>query len=720
MTFKTRAGTWHVHAARTASVGLLGIMYALNCFAQNNETGNQSGLLEEITVTAQKKSTSLQQTPLAITAMTGDMLESAGIGSTLDLQLATPGMVMSPAVVVGFTFIRGIGTDIDSVGSDPSVAYYLDGVYIPRPAATIQELTDVDRVEVVKGPQGTLYGRNATGGVINIITKLPSDKFQGSARAGFGDYGSQKFSGTVSGPLVGDRLLGSVSISKTKHDGYTENLFLGGTVGDRDGWVGHGILRYRPSDNLDVVMAVDHSDDDDSRGGDLKVLSADAPAAALAGGTVPSDPRKVLLDFKPTFKSTSDGVSGKVTWKANGLTFTSITAYRKYGFKGSIDVDGTQVGFFNQNASTTDSKSFSEELQLTSSQAGRTEWIAGLYYFTEDASQKFNLDLPLFGLGLNLNGSNKTTALAPFGQLTYKITDKLRVTGGLRYNREEKDHQVATFFNGIPTGNSTDKKRWTDWTPKFGVDYQASDNLFLYASITSGFKSGGFNSTAIQPAFNPEKILSQEAGLRWDYWEGRGRFNLTGFHYNYKDLQTNKYTPLGIVTIENAAKATVQGLEAEFALVPVQGLTLNLGAAFLDAKYDEYLTADPERPALGVQNLSGNKLTHAPDLTVSASAQYAMSLGGNGNLVSRVQFAYRGKSFYTPFNDIGVSDHGYRLWDASLRYTDPNDRWNAQLFVRNIGNELYLTHMARSAAFTGTVGYYGAPRTYGIEIGVDF
>jgi iron complex outermembrane receptor protein len=674
--------------------------------------------IETVTVTASKRATDIQTTPMSITAISGDQLDAEQINSTSDLAMHVPSFVMSTDFIQGEAYIRGIGTDIASISADPSVAFMIDGIYLPRVSNTLQDLFDVDRVEVLNGPQGTLYGRNATGGVINIISKQPSDTFSLDADALYGTYNEQRYRFDVTGPL-GDDVSGRLSVISDSRDGYVKNLYLGGTVDPMRSWAGRGSIRIQPNSNLEITLTADYSQDRGAPSSGIHVLSDDAPAL-LFGGTVTNDPYKAYEDLRNQENTQQYGFSGKVVWNLGDMTLTSLTGYRDSHYHVVLDLDGTQADFFIHDPDTQSSRSFSQEFQLTSNPGGPLSWILGAYYFNEDAHSLYDLFIPIASQNLEPIGSNRTNAYAAYGEATYDVTDKFKLTAGLRFSDENKQATLVEESSGFLIGSFAGGKTWTAFTPKFGAQYFVDPNVMLYATATRGFKSGGFNSTALQSpqGFSPEYVWSYEAGLKSTLLDDRLILNVDGFYYDYSNLQVNKYDSAAVVTLENAAKATIKGLEAEVDYQPINGLTLSSNFSLLDPEYDNYLSVNPDDPSAGAISLKGNQMVRAPKFSMNFAAQYVANMGDSGSLTTRVEYSYRSKIYFTAFDDPGVAQNGYGLLNASVRYDSENGRWSLSAFVDNITNQLYYQEKARSAMFVGTIGWPGVPRTAGVSASI--
>lgn len=677
------------------------------------------GTVEGIVVTAQRYESVLEKTPIAIAVLGSDALEAANIDSSMDLTLAVPGFVMSSNIVQGQAYLRGIGTDISSISADPSVAFILDGVYLPRLSTAQQDLFDVQRVEVVKGPQGTLYGRNATGGVVAITSKTPSSAFEGSADALIGNYDQRRFRATLSGPL-GDDVAARVSVLRRSRDGFVYDPVGRRSIDNVSDWAGRAMLSVKLGDDGKLLLSADTTRSRGAPSSAVRIISATAPALGF-GGTVNPDRYKTNQNFPNQVHNDQSGVSAKLDWMFGDLEFNSITAYRESDFKLVLDLDGTQANWFTHNPDLQKSKTFSQEVQLS----GRTEklqWLAGAYFFSEDSSASYNLFLPLVGVNQRPEATNETRAYAAFAQGSYSLTDRLKATAGLRYSYEKKDATVAVFVNNVRRGAFVGDDNWDAFTPKFGLEFQATETTLVYGSITRGFKSGGFNSTAIQSPqdFRPEYVWAYEAGLKSVLADGRARIGLTAFYYDYTDLQVNKYDAVNIVTLENAANAKIKGFEAEIAARPTDAWNVSASITLLDAEYADFTSVDPDNGAAGPLSLKGNQLVRTPKTAATISTDYTFDLPGDLELTARASYSYRSRIYFTPFNTAEVSQKGFGVGNASLDLKPREGPWRASVFVKNLGKSFYYQEIARSRTIVGTIGWPGDPRTYGVELGVSF
>lgn len=681
------------------------------------ELANDS--FEEILVTAERRESSLQETPISITALTEKSLNQYGVQDIFDLQLMTPGLIVSQTFQ-GNIYIRGIGTDLQGVGADASVALHLDGIYVTRPNAAVQDFYDVERIEVLRGPQGTLYGRNATGGVINVISKQPINEFSASGDILYGNYNKLRFRGAISGPLIKDKLLARFAFMSSNRDGYVDNLATGTDLLDEDVMSARGMLKFIGSDNFDALLTIDGTRNR-SRSLALAVIDPQNNLGVLFGGNsnAPGDYFNIYNDMEAPMKRDQYGVSLKMNWRLEGVTVTSISAYRRSSTRRALDSEATDFPFVGEEGSWEKSKAFTQEIQLSSNNESPLQWVLGAFYLHEKAKADFLVLFPFIGADITIPAENTVNALAGFGQATYAVTDALRITAGLRYSYEKKDESNANTFNDVVTVTGGGKDSWKAWTPKFVVDYKMAEDVMAYLSATRGFKSGGFNSVGFQPSFDPEYIWSYEAGLKTAFLDNKVQANLSGFYYDYSDLQVTVID--GVSTaVDNAAKARVYGAELEMVLRPVKGLTIEGSLALLDAKFKELTTEDPVLPGV-LQDFSGNRLPRSPKTTASLAVQYTWPVANYGSLSARGEYQYNGQMYFSQYNAPYEQQDEFSVVNAKLTFTSEDERWNISVFGKNLSDKTYLVSAFRLAIIGGgSVGTVAPPRTYGVSFGFNF
>jgi len=733
---------------------------AAPAYAQDDTTAADSADEEQtIVVTATKRETDLQETPASISAVTGDTLQQRQIVDIEGLAQQLPSVNFGQTTGNARIAIRGIGFDNTTVGNEGRVAYHLDGVFISRPAAALTGFYDIERVEVLRGPQGTLYGRNATGGAINVIPRAPGDRLNGYFEASYGNYEAFRLEGAVGGPLaegVGARL----SFQVNERDGFGTNLTNGRDVDDLSTRAIRAQLHFEPSADLEIRLAADwfHQDDhaysfhflgQGSRPdpNSTPPLPGQQLTGIRAGGVVPLNLRDSTSDSGPDNERTFWGLSANIRWDLGAVELNSVTGYRDNDFQITSDLDVTSAPLtvydqFEQ------SEHFSQELRL-SGDFGRGDWMIGGYYFTESlfGGTRIALDpvvlanaapvlppLSFYRQGYYGVGELDTEAWALFANVRFELGDRFAVRLGARYSDEERrvDEELkldfatpwppfVPQFPPTPPGvRRQAQDSWSSFTPSATLEYRATDDLFFYATWSRGFKSGGFNLGVVQAPFRPERLDDYEGGVRATWLDGRLTTNLSVFYYDYSNLQVTKIVGTAVV-IENAASARVTGLEAEIVLRPVRNFQIDAALSLLDTEYQDYVSADPARPQLGPLDLSGNELTQSPNYTLNLGASYTwetdigdITLRGEGRFVDRVWF--------TQFNVDYVSQPAYELFNAYLTWRSRDERFSVTAFMRNIGNEDIVSAGFIGSSLVGSplLGSFEPPRIYGVTAGVRF
>lgn len=723
-----------------------------------------SAALEEVVITAEKRATNLQDTPISIAAFSGDDLERAGIASTDGLANLTPGLNIQKEVI-GKVVIRGVGTENFSVGSDPGVAIHQDGVYLARSSVAIFDFFDIERIEVLRGPQGTLYGRNATGGVLNIISRKPEPELGGYAKVDIGNFAKKRLEGVFNTP-VNDSVAFRVSALWAERDGYTENKFANaGALGidqldNQELWAARAQLSFEPSPTFEGLLQIDVSRDDSNPTAFKYFTHADGDPNIY--WTLPSDQRlRSLREVSQGYernilnsdrlvpsigRAYTDAANLKLTWDLGDVQLMSQTAYRETVFSWLNDGDGTDV-FFVTYFQDDDSKQTTQEFQLSNTDEGALKWILGAFYLKEESKTFSGLAFTGLSLGgpgspegILIDGESNTESYSAFGQATYSFNDRLRVIGGVRYTKDSKQgdmlYNLAGLiflpqFLGFPAGlewSDVLDDSWSAVTPKVGVDFDFTDDVMGYVSATRGFKSGGFNLIGRQGPYDPEFLWSYEAGLKTRLADGRVIANFSAFQYNYKDMQVGKITNASDV-LTNAGEATLRGLEAEIRAALGGGFELNAGMSILDAKFDEFLTEDPAvtpLPAGGdassslgpyagpcesrtgpfvagsqAVSLAGCDLRRAPPFTGNIGLSYTTPLN-DGEFSIRGDYSYKDKQYFTQFNRDEVAQDGFGLLSLRAGWQSDDDRWGVTVYVDNLTDEdYYLTVLESGIAPAG-------------------
>ncbi len=708
----------------------------------------------EIVVTAQKRSESVQKIPLAVSAIGGDTLQQRGASGLAALGQIVPGLNVSEQIGQARLTLRGIGVDNISTGAESSVAFNQDGIFYSRSAAALASFYDVNRVEVLRGPQGTLYGRNATGGSVNIITNRPTDSLHGALNLTGGNYETINGDGFISGPLS-DTVSGRLSFQVQHHDGYGKNLVTGTDIDNKNSQAVRGQLLVKPDDRLSILIAGDYYRSRDRSNtyhyfgpaGQTAGGQPITPTGLLLGGFAAPNPRDTATGHDPSARADFYGARIEIGYQiSNSVTLRSLSAYRRSEYQVHSDISPISVELFPLTE-TEKSDQFTQEFQLNVD-SRRSKFVAGIFYLHEtiDGSIAAPLNLQavggpnLFVQGFFAGGRLKTDAAAAYAQDTYSLTDRVRFTLGGRYSWERKgvDDQSDFDFarpysptNAPLTPHHVDDKTFQSFTPKVGIDVDIAPRTLAYASFSKGFKSGTYNLGSGGPPLKPEKVDAYEAGLKTTLADGMFRANIAGFYYNYSDLQVGKVQGQ-LVVLENAATARIYGLEGEFTAKPITDLTLSVNASWLHARFQSYVTADQARPAgdgttidpssgLPAFNLRGNTLPQSPNFTVDLAAEYAVRLS-HATLTFRGESNWSDRVYFSPFNRDEVSQPAYNLQNVFVTFDRGDAHWRATAFVKNIADQTIRAsgQVATSLLGSPIVGFVQAPRTYGVTLGYRF
>jgi len=686
--------------------------------------------IEEIVVTAQRRAESLQDVPIAITAFNEKMMKEAGITGIDNVAQFTPGFTLSSYnKVTPQPFIRGIGTNASGAGDDASVAVFIDEVYISRAGAYDSNLFDLERVEVLRGPQGTLYGKNVVGGALNITTRRPSEEFEAKVNISAGNYDAGGLQTYVSGPLS-ETVRAKLALASGQRDGLVKNTFTGSDLRDEDNLSARAGLLWEVDDSTEVYWAIDASRDRESGVG--RVLAGE-PLAGVAAWS-PS------LNDRDNTDSLVDGYTDRDVWgtslritsEQSYGTWTSVTGYRStdYQFLDEL-VPVLSAHSLLMNYVDEEETQFSQELRLASSNdSSPFEWTVGAYYFHDDIERIEEWDTQGFaelfgypyptGFRSHSDAENLTSSAALFGQVSYNLAEEWRFTVGGRYTEETKEFDISTSglepLFGFLTENYTveSEETWDDFSGKLSIDYMGFDNILLYLSVGEGFKSGAFNSLApdadqAAQSIDPELAMQVELGVKSQWLDDRVRLNAVVFSIDYQDLQVFQTTDDQRIIVTNAGQATSQGVELELIAKPLEGLDISASYSYLDATYDEYTTSGSD--------YSGNRLQRAPKNTYSISASYLMPLTDLGELAFRVDYLSQNKVYFNPSNAALQVDEGYELVNARVAFEPEEGNWELALWGKNLSDEQYAV-FKNDLSFIGTnstADILGDPRTYGVS-----
>lgn len=708
----------------------------------------RSTAIEEVVVTAERRSQSIQDIPASISAFDERAIRDGGIVDVSAVAPKVPGFYAG-----GFgtsrpqLYIRGIGTRQFDPGSESSIGVFVDEAYLGRTGGVLGTLKDVQRIEVLKGPQGTLYGRNVIGGVINVVTKAPTEEFEAEAEAGIGNYSSRNFYGAVSGPLNEDNsVLGRISLWDSYREGYMTNLNSGENPQGLDNTGGRGRLQFKPSDKLRIDLIGEFArDTGDSFQGE-SIGSTTNPNGILLGTGTPtksSNPYKQYYSSDTDYSRDIDSFNARVEYDFDAGTLVSISTYREMTYSDDRDFDNTDLNVIRQ-ISDEESEQTSQELRFVSnpdgnlSFDGKVDWIVGLYYFNDESTHTDTFlygedsviyDPTVVGGQRDLTGGDfKTKSTAYFGQATIMLTEKLDMTLGLRYTKDEKESVMYGETNDssplvsadFTTVNPTSEFTSTD--PKVVFNYVLSDDASVYASYSQGFKSGGYQYTPLTAeqagqVFDPEELVALELGFKSQWLDNSLTFNGAIYQFDYTDIQVSRVVqlPNGSTPslIDNAGESEIRGLEADLMYRPTYALTLSLAYAYTDAEYKDYVASD-------AVDYSGTRMVRAPEHSFNLGAEYLFEIGGGMELVLRGDYSYMSKFYHEPGEANAkygstapfTEEDGYGL--TNLRATINKDNWRFALWANNVFDEEYRSTIL---ALPGQViNIYGLPRTFGATV----
>lgn len=706
--------------------------------AADQSVGPQS---EEIVVTARKREENIQDVPVAVTVITADKLEEEATADLSELQTQVPNLAIYQGRNQSTTltvFLRGIGQADPLWGVDPGVGLYIDDVYIARPQGALLDVYDVERIEVLRGPQGTLYGKNTIGGAIKYVSRDLTDRTTGMISVSPGTQSNLDARGSFGGALIPGKLRGKIALASLRHKGYGRNIFTGRDVSDRKTLAGRGALDWIVTDAVKVHFSADATRDKAEPKGYQRLIANPLCPGFNGAACPPNDSRwDTNSGLAPLNGTNSSGYSAVVSSRLRqGWNFKSISAYRKSDSKNNIDFDTTPARITDVIATYYD-KQLSQEFQLVYDRATNLSGVLGAYYFDGEAGGLVkNIFLNrIFG---TTNGKTLTKQLALFGDGSYKFAERAHFNFGLRATRETKNgiafnagyaNDTFTTVTAV-TANYDKKKTFNSLAPKLGVDYKFRDGLLGYLTVSRGFKSGGFNvraqATVFPQSAEPfkDEILDvAELGAKTVWADGRLVLNTALFAGNYKDIQVSTFTAYdsngdGVEdaffgNFVNGGDATMRGAEVEFdsSFASIDWLAVNGFASYLDLKPDGFLDANHDG------FVDTQVITNAPKFTGGLHLNFDFPLHG-GLLTASAGGAYRGNAILT--NEGGsasgvavrpISQKAYTLLDAWVSWLSPDAKWRFGLNGKNLANEGYLTNGYNIPAFGILTGSYGQPRT---------
>ncbi|WP_426185970.1 TonB-dependent receptor [Rhizorhabdus sp. FW153] len=716
-----------------ASAGIVAVLASAPVFAQDTAAQSEAadandGGIAEIIVTAQRRGESQQDVPIAIAAFSDDSLAKAGIRNSEDLGMVSPSLVFSNAYNGASPFMRGIGTKNTQPTSEPLVALYVDGFYYPSFESGLFNFSNIERIEILRGPQGTLFGRNVTAGLMQVITRDPSHDPMLNIQLGYGNYDAKTASlyGSVG---VSEQLAGDVSVYYEKHDGWGRNLTTGEQAHFRDSIAARSKWLFE-TDTLRVTIAGDYS----YQNSDIGASSYQRAGTVTANGSLPTaspyDTRRNLS--AAVHYSRSWGLGMKVEHEMGWANLTSLTRYGKQHSYFTVDTDMLAIDGVGSPRINSRTNSFTQEIQLASAQGSSFTWVVGGFLQDGGGGPKpiivgsnagIAAGTPLF------TGQFEafTTSVALYAQATVPIADELNLTGGVRYSWDKqrleasRDSAVAALNFPFTVKN----KSWSQPTWRLAIDYQANDDLLLFASYNRGYRNGRFD--LLSPTANPvepETVDSFEIGFKSDLLDRHLRFNLNAFHTDYNNKQESAIfggspTP----QLVNVAKARFIGVEGDITAIPVDNLTLTGGFTWMPtSKYVSYPGARPQLPLAAGGNsgtttvdLSGMRTENSPKFVFTLGADYRIPTSiGEFNLNAN----YRHSSAFNLYFAGRVVQEPYGVLNARIGWTSTDERWGLSFWGKNITDTLY--NIGQYVDTQGDFLIPAAPQTYGVTASMKF
>lgn len=743
---------------RTLQILVSTVSTALSGVVSTAAAEESRGTIEEVIVTAQKREQNLQEVPVAVTAFSQTQMQEAGIATIGDLERITPNTILRPSRATNTTltaYIRGIGQNDPLWGFEPGVGLYIDDVYIARPQGALVDAYDVERIEVLRGPQGTLYGKNTVGGAIKYVTRKLTGNYDGNIDVGLGSYNQHDISVSGQAPLVKDKLNIGATVASFNRDGFGTNQFDGKDNYNKDLDAARVSLEWTPAEQWFVRLTADWSEDKSNAKQGTRLVPS------LITGEPPQRPFDSNAGLNYDQRVRTSGGALTVAWDiSDTLNFKSITAYRQGSSDGPIDFDATPLNTFDAPARYNDRQT-SQEFQLTY-QGQRTKLVSGLYYFKGYAAGAFDAVagaalgfppaipgeevLPTFVA--TTKGNTDTTSRAVYFHASYDLTDSVTLIAGARYNEDEKHADVfkakyltngtSNEFGGINLAtlaiqsDFSDGDKWERWTPKLGVDWKVGQDVLLYYSYSEGYKSGGINMRAdalasppgFSQVFAPEIAKTHEVGIKSEWLDHRLRVNAAYFQTQYDNVQvtTNRlfgtnFVPL--VITDNSQE--LKGVELEMTAQLSERLSMILSYGYIDAEWTKFTDFDASGAPFDASNSVA--VSNTPKNTALLGFNYEKKFGNYGDVVFGANVSYTDEIATEILADSPINADAYTLFNADINWYSVDKHWNVALHGRNLSDERYLVAGYNFPNFVGEnsiTGFYGNPRTYTVNVSYRF
>jgi iron complex outermembrane receptor protein len=685
--------------------------------------------LQPITVTAERRSENSQKVPISIVAISNDTLVSQGITNVSELQNAVPGLNVTTQVGNTQVYIRGIGAQATAVEND--VGIYVDGVYVASQLASLLNLSNIDHIEILKGPQGTLFGRNAIGGALSIVTKDPSQTAAADISIGYANYDTvtTNFYGTTG---ISENLATDLALYYSDQgNGWGRDLTTGQpTFRDREIQLRNKWL-FTPTDGTRISLGFDYSNAYSELGSNYAFL----PGAVGLDGVSTYAGFYNTLSGGPTYNSDEQyGSTLRIDQDFSWARGVSITGYRASRDNAYVDQDATPLPIFQVGPGIIDDTTYTEELQLLSLDSSKVKWIVGAFYLNDKfylppPAPGFNINVP--GATINLRVNDPTKSYAGFGQATAEILPATNLTVGLRYTYDDKSIAGETYINDMFAAGASQRAIFSKVTYRASLDHQFTSDILGYVSFDTGFKSGQFDPFNYnEHAVKPEQLNAGQAGLKSDFLDHRLRLNVAGFYYDYNNIQLSQNIvsgTSGTTVLLNAARATMYGLDVDSSALLTSNLKVDGSLSLLHGRYDNFPNAPSYVPTVSpvtglptggdslatIANAKGTPTIESPDVTAYLAVDYTVPLAP-GKLEFNVNASYDAGFYWQP--DDRLKQPSYTLLGAYVKWASAGGRWDVRVWGKNLTNARYYEY--EQAFSSGDVGSSAPPATYGVTFGV--
>ena len=706
--------------------------------ATQSPPGNQPPTVQEIVVTSQRRAERFVEVPASVSVVTATELTASGVTGTRQLRLLTPGLNITQQGLYTQPTIRGVGTTVTGPGADPNVAIYVDGVYQANQGAALFEFNNIEQIETLKGPQGSLYGRNATGGAIVVTTKSPSlQRASGSLDVSYGRFNEVRASAYGNLPLT-DKLAANIAVYDVYNDGYTRNVALNDKHSSYTRGFGfRGKLLWQPADNLRFVLTGARIHQSDNTAFSYEPFQGNTPQKGTKAAYFGLyDHSHIALNTEPSAKADTTALSLNADWSGAWGKLTSITSWASIDTPFVTDLDGTEVNFQSFVSNPQTDKTITQEFVYASPKYDRFSWIGGLYYYSDQAESVVHISV--FGTPLPFppfrpDARQDTEAYAAYAEGTLDILHNLHLTAGGRYSSEEKH---ATNHDGVGGVLMLDARHtWTAFTPHIALRYDITADSSAYLNYSEGFKSGLFDAgntgACTKAAFGtpacpsagvpvqPEKVRAYEGGLKYNM--GSTVLSAAAYYNKYKNIQINALNALNQQVLYNAAAAEIYGFDFEVSKRLVENLTVHAGGAYTHSKYTKFPLGQNFTPLPGGGNAqvtaddAGHQLVRSPDFTTFVTASYDHDLP-TGSMDASATVSYSDSYFWNVDNRL--KQPAFTIVNARFSWLSPDRHWTVSVFGDNLTDERTMVYVRE--AVVGDLVSWSKPRSFGVGVGVSF